>query len=156
DGEFRWLLDTGVSRSNPNGPFDGYIGSCIDVTESKQAEEALAGVGRRLIEAHEEERTWIARELHDDVSQRIALLTIDLERFDKQESNSEVEFHDRIGHVRERLIEMAKDIQALSHRLHSSKLEYLGIVGAARSFCLELSEQQKVEIDFRHSNIPTN
>src|SRR6201993_440017 len=84
DGEYRWVLEMGVPRSNPDGSFDGYIGSCIDVTERKQAEEALAGIGRRLIEAHEEERTWIARELHDDINQRIAMVTIDLERWDKQ------------------------------------------------------------------------
>ena len=81
DGEYRWVLNIGVPRSNPDGSFDGYIGSCIDVTERKQAEEALAGVGRRLIEAQEEERAWIARELHDDFTQRIAMLTIDLERW---------------------------------------------------------------------------
>jgi PAS domain S-box-containing protein len=154
DGEYRWVLDTGVPRSNPDGSFDGYIGSCIDITERKQAEEALAGIGRRLIEAHEEERTWIARELHDDFNQRIAMLTIDLERWDKQLPDSAVEFHDHVRHVRQRLLDMAKDIHALSHRLHSSKLEYLGIVAAARGFCSELSEQQKVEIDFSHTNIP--
>ena len=51
---------------------------------------------------------------------------------------------------------MAKDIQALSHRLHSSKLEYLGLAVAAKSFCKELSEQRKVQIDFSHSDIPHN
>ncbi len=154
NGEYRWLLDTGVPRSNPDGSFDGYIGSCIDVTERKLAEETLAGIGCRLIAAHEEERTWIARELHDDFNQRIAMLAIDLEPSDQQRSVSAVEFNDRLGHVRERLLDMAKDIQALSHRLHSSKLEYLGIVAAAKGFCGELSEQHKVEIDFRHTNIP--
>jgi PAS domain S-box-containing protein len=154
DGEYRWVLNIGVPRLNPDGSFDGYIGSCIDVTERKQAEEALARIGHRLIEAHEEERAWIARELHDDFNQRIAMLTIDLERWDKQRPDSAVEFHDRVGHVRQRLLDMAKDIHALSHRLHSSKLEYLGIVAAARGFCSELSEQQKVEIDFSHTNIP--
>jgi PAS domain S-box-containing protein len=154
DGEYRWVLNIGVPRSNPDGSFDGYIGSCIDVSERKQAEEALARIGHRLIEAHEEERAWIARELHDDFNQRIAMLTIDLEQWDKQLPDSAVEFHDRVGHVRQRLLDMAKDIHSLSHRLHSSKLEYLGIVAAARGFCSELSEQQNVEIDFSHTNIP--
>ena len=48
------------------------------------------------------------------------------------------------------------DIQAISHRLHSSKLEYLGIVTAARGLCQELSAQHRVEIDFKHANIPPN
>ena len=68
DGEYRWLSANGVpARFNPDQSFAGYIGSCIDVTERKLAEESLADVGRKLIEAQEQERTWIARELHDDV-----------------------------------------------------------------------------------------
>ncbi len=154
DGEYRWLSDTGVPRFNPDHSFAGYIGSCTDATQRKLAEESLADIGRKLIEAHEEERTWIARELHDDVNQRMALLAIELDRWNQKPPPSAVEFHDHIHHAIQRLSDIAKDIQALSHRLHSSKLEYLGIVTAAKSFCNELSEQQKVEIDFSHTAIP--
>ena len=154
DGEYRWLSDIGVPRFNPDHSFAGYIGSATDVTERKLAEESLADVGRKLIEAHEEERTWIARELHDDINQRMALLAIELDRWNQQLPPSAVEFHDHIHHASQRLSDIAADIQALSHRLHSSKLEYLGLVAAAKSFCKELSEQQKVEIDFSHTAIP--
>jgi PAS domain S-box-containing protein len=154
DGEYRWVLADGVPRFNPDGTFAGYIGSCIDITERKLAEESLATIGRRLIEAHETERTWIARELHDDVNQRMALLAIELDRWNQQLPPSAVEFHDHIHHASQRLSDIAADIQALSHRLHSSKLEYLGLVAAAKSFCNELSEQQKVEIDLSHTAIP--
>jgi PAS domain S-box-containing protein len=156
DGEYRWVSDIGVPRFNPDGSFAGYIGSCVDITDQKRTEEALADMGRRLIEAHEEERTWIARELHDDVNQRIALLAIELGKWDQNLPESVVEVHDHIRQVSQRLSEIGKDIQALSHRLHSSKLEYLGIAVAASSFCKELSEQQKVEIDFSHAGIPHN
>jgi PAS domain S-box-containing protein len=151
DGEYRWVFDTGVPRFNPDGSFAGYIGSCIDVTDRKLAEDALAGMGRRLIEAHEEERTWLARELHDDINQRIALLAIELEQLKRNLPESAVAPHD---HIRQRLSDIGKDIQALSHRLHSSKLEYLGIAAAASSFCKELSDQQKVEITFSNAGIP--
>ncbi len=154
DGEYRWLSDTGVPRFNPDHSFAGYIGSATDVTKRKLAEESLADVGRKLIEAHEEERTWIARELHDDVNQRMALLAIELDRWNQQLPPSAVELHDHIHHASQRLSDIAVDIQALSHRLHSSKLEYLGLVAAAKSFCKELSQQQKVEIDFSHTDIP--
>ena len=154
DGEYRWLIDTGVPRSNPDGSFEGYIGSCIDVTDRKLAEEALGRMGRRLIEAHEQERTWIARELHDDVLQRMALLMVDLDLWVQQLPDSAVEFRERTRHGLQRLSDLVDDIQALSHRLHSSKLEYLGIVAAARSFCQELTEQQNVEVDFSYTNIP--
>ena len=125
-----------------------------DITHRKHADEALLGMSRKLIEAHEEERTWIARELHDDVNQRLALLAIELDQWNQQLPPSAVEFHDHMHHASQRLSDIAKDIQALSHRLHSSKLEYLGLVAAAKSFCKELSEQQKVEIDFSHTAIP--
>ncbi len=154
DGEYRWLSDIGVSRLNPDGSFAGYIGSCIDVTDAKLAQEVLADVGRRLIEGHEQERTWIARELHDDINQRMALLAIELDRWNQQLPPSAVEFHDHMHHASQRLSDIANDIQALSHRLHSSKLEYLGLVAAAKSFCKDLSEQQNVEIDFSHTAIP--
>jgi PAS domain S-box-containing protein len=156
DGEYRWLLDIGVPRVNSDGSFAGYIGSCIDVTDRKLAEEALASVSRRLIEAHEDERKWIARELHDDINQRIALLSVELERWSQQLPQSAVDVHNHIRDASQRLSNIAKEVQSLSHRLHSSKLEYLGIAATAKSFCKELSDQQKVEVEFSHSNIPRN
>jgi len=154
DGEYRWIFDTGVPRFDPGGSFAGYIGSCLDITDRKLAEDALASVGRRLIEAHEEERTWIARELHDDIAQRIALLAVELERFDHQAPDSAVDMREYVQHARQRISDLGQDIQALSHRLHSSKLEYLGLLTAAKSFCRELSEKRKVRIEFIHSDVP--
>ena len=154
DGEYRWLLDVGVPRFNSDGSFAGYIGSCLDITDRKLAEEALASVGRRLIEAHEEERTWIARELHDDIAQRIALLGVELERGDSEDPDSVADVRKDLQSARQRISDLGKDVQALSHRLHSSKLEYLGFVTAAKSFCRELSEQRKVRIEFKHSDMP--
>src|SRR5258708_2448421 len=156
DGEYRWIIDFGVPRFNQDGSFAGYIGSCLDVTEHKLAEEALSSVSRRLIEAHEEERTWLARELHDDINQRIALLAVQLEQWAPYSTNSGAEFTDHMRHVRQDLSELGNDIQALSHRLHSSKLEFFGIAAAANSFCKELSEQQQAEIEFSHAGIPSN
>jgi PAS domain S-box-containing protein len=156
DGEYRWVVDIGVPRLSPEGLFAGYIGSCLDVTESKLAEAALSGMGRRLIEAHEEERTWIARELHDDINQRIALLTVQLKQWAQHPPSSEANVRKHIGAVCEQLSDLGREVQALSHRLHSSKLEYLGIGVAAGSFCKELSEQQQVEIEFSQAGIPHN
>jgi PAS domain S-box-containing protein len=152
DGEYRWILDDGVPRFNPDGTFAGYIGSCIDITERKLAEESLATIGRRLIEAHEAERTWIGRELHDDINQRLALLAIELARWNPTASTNEVT--ELVRHARERITEISQDVQGLSHRLHSSKLDYLGLATAAKSFCSELSEQTKVEIMFEHAGLP--
>jgi len=65
-----------------------------------------------------------------------------------------VEIRDPIRDVRERLGHLGKDVQALSHRLHSSKLDYLGLAPAARSLCREISEQHKVDINFSEAGIP--
>jgi PAS domain S-box-containing protein len=127
-----------------------------DITEREQAEEALSTVSRRLIEAHEEERKWIARELHDDISQRMAMLAVSLGTLSQDPPASKREVSRRVGEVNEQLGNIASDIQALSHRLHSSKLEYLGLVSAARGFCRELSDQQNVEIAFQSQAIPKN
>jgi PAS domain S-box-containing protein len=154
DGEYRWILDDGVPRFNPDGTFAGYIGSCIDITDRKLAEESLTTIGRRLIEAHEAERTRIARELHDDINQRLALLVVELDQCNQNAST--IEITKGVRHTQAQIAEIAKDVQGLSHRLHSSKLEYLGLATAAKSFCKELSEKTNVEIVFKHAGIPQN
>jgi signal transduction histidine kinase len=124
------------------------------VTERKLAEEALSTVSQRLIEAQEEERTRIARELHDDISQRLALLTVNLETLKHDLPASDGQAKRRIEEANKDLGNLASDIQALSHRLHSSKLEYLGLAAACAGFCRELSERHNVEIGFHSDGVP--
>ena len=120
DGEFHWILDMECPRFNPDGSFAGYIGSCIDVTERKLAEEALYSISSRLIEAQEQERTRIARELHDDFSQRMALLAIELDRLKQDIPDSNGDALNRMDKLRQHASEIGSDIQALSHELHSA------------------------------------
>jgi PAS domain S-box-containing protein len=140
DGSVLWLERTGHAFFDEQGKMVRMIGMVADVTERKQAEEALSRVGSRLIEAHEEERTRIARELHDDIGQRLVLLAWHLG------SSS--------GNLRKQVEDLANDVQALSHQLHSPKLDYLGLAAAAAGFCKELSDRQRVEIEFHSENIP--
>lgn len=125
-----------------------------DITERKQAEEAIAGFGRRLIEAQEAERTRIARELHDDINQRLAMVAVSLKTLKQDLPDSELKAKRGIDATCERVSELESDVQALSHRLHSSKLEYLGLEAAASGFCRELSERQNIFINFRCQGIP--
>ena len=153
DGNYRWVLDIGIPRFNPDSSFAGYIGSAIDVTRRKEAEAALSSVSRKLIEAQEQERVRIARELHDDINQRIALLSVTLEGITRQIPESAPEVADSIQALARDTMEIGNDIQVISHRLHSSHLEYVGIVGAARSFCRELAKQQNVTISFAENGM---
>jgi PAS domain S-box-containing protein len=127
----------------------GAVVAFVDITERKLTEMALASVSSKLIEAQEQERTRIARELHDDIVQRLALLTVELDQLQRDHSDSFPEVRRRIGELSKRTSELTTDVQYLSHELHSSKLEYLGIAVAIRGFCQEFGEQQKAEIDFK-------
>jgi PAS domain S-box-containing protein len=131
----------------------GAVVAFLDITERKRTEAALANLSRRLIGAQEEERTRIARELHDDIGQRLALLTVELEQLPQNFSNLPSEVGGRIRELQRRSTEITADVQALSHELHSSKLEYLGIVAAMRGFCKEFSAQKNVEVVFAHDAI---
>jgi PAS domain S-box-containing protein len=154
DGERRVVLVNAGSVKDAEGNLLHSTTVHVDITERKQAEEALSSVSRRLIEAHEEERTWIARELHDDINQRIALLAVHLRTLKQKLPPTEAEAGRGLEEACERAFELGSDVQALSHRLHSSKLEYLGLASAAKGFCRELSDRQGMEIGFHSESIP--
>jgi PAS domain S-box-containing protein len=156
DGEYRWLFDSGVPRFAPDGSFAGYIGSCIDITEQKRAADALSTISQRLIQAQEEERSWIARELHDDIGQRLAMVLWGLE-YPKDEGRASAEaevLKQKMDESRKLVVDLGVDIRALSHRLHSPSLEFLGLAVAATSLCDELRERQGVEIEFQAESVP--
>ena len=132
----------------------GAVVAFIDITERKLAEANLANVTRKLIEAQEQERNRIGRELHDDISQRLAMLAIELEQLQESPPNLS-EVRSRVGKLRKQTLEIATDIQSLSHELHSAKLQYWGIAAAMRGFCQEFGEQQKAEIDFQIRDLPS-
>ena len=159
--EERWDRKSGTNWSRweirPWQNLDGVPGGILifseDITHRKQAEESLLGMSRKLIEAQEQERSRIGRELHDDIGQRLSMVAIELQQlYEGPLDLSEV--RNRTGELQKQITEIADDIQSLSHELHSAKLQYLGIAGAIRSFCQEFSEQQKVEIDFNVHDLP--
>lgn len=133
------------------GAGTGSLVSKLLRTDRKTAEQALFGMSRKLIEAHEQERTRIARDLHDDIVQRLALFSLELEGV--QENIPDAELRTRIGALGNQITQIADDVQSLSHELHS-KVESLGIVAATKNFCKEFGERQKVEIDFQSHDLP--
>src|SRR5260370_11851063 len=133
--------------------FVGAVVAFVDITERRLAEAALASVSRRLIEAQEQERSRIARELHDDIGQRLALLAIKPAQLQQNPPNSS-ELPSRVGELQKQNSEIADDIQFLSHELHASRLQFLDLAAAIRGFCREFGEQQKVEVDFKIHDLP--
>ena len=150
----KWIIARGEPLRDADGQIIGLRGTAQDITARKLAEAALASVGGKLIEAQEQERRRIARELHDDLGQRLAMLTIELARLPHSLSNPS-EFTGHIGKLQQQTSEIAADIQSLSHELHSSRLQYLGLPAALRGFCQEFSERQKVEVNFETHDMPT-
>jgi PAS domain S-box-containing protein len=154
DGEYRWMVSTGAPQYHRDGSFAGYIGFAIDVTERKLAAEARATINQRLIDAQEEERSRIARELHDDIGQRLAVLSIDLGALARADGSPAAEGKQRIDDVREEVTSIATDVQKLSHRLHPARLEFLGIAAAAAALCREVSRDRAVKIIFNAETVP--
>jgi len=156
DGEHRWIVDYGVPRFEPDGAFCGYIGTCVDITERKLSEESLHSLSGRLIRAQEEERARIARELHDDFSQRLALLGIGLGQLWKTLPASKAEERAKVLEMLKGTKEISSDLHSLSHQLHSSKLEHVGLVSALNGLCREIGEKHEIEIHFSEFDLRLN
>jgi signal transduction histidine kinase len=111
-------------------------------------------MSQRLIDAQEEERAWIARELHDDIGQRLSLLMINLRALCQRISLNEI--RSGIDEAIQQASDLAGEMRALSHRLHSTNLDYVGLEAAASTCCNELAAQYKVMISLHSENIPTD
>ena len=156
DGTRMWLEVDVVPVADEQGKLIGTQSALRDVTDRKRAEDALANLSGRLIEAQEEERQRVARELHDDYNQRLAMVAIGLQRLAKDMGDVSREagqqFHDLFTQVSE----LGADLHSLSHRLHSSTLEKLGLVAGVKAFCKEFAQQQGIQIDFADEKVPCN
>lgn len=117
-----------------------------DVTERRRSEETLRSVSARLIRAQEEERNRIARELHDGLNQKLALLCVDLDEL--KQNQPDVTVCKELNALSLRLQEASADVHGLSHRLHPSKLDHLGLLPAVKSLCRDLSGRRGLNIEF--------
>jgi signal transduction histidine kinase len=125
----------------------------LDIVERKKAEEALMDLSGRLINAQEEERSRIARELHDDFNQRLGMLAIDLERVAPTVREDPENAVQRLHELWKQITALGGDLNAMSHTLHSSVLDYLGLVEGIRSLCDDFSQQQELVVDFTSQDV---
>jgi PAS domain S-box-containing protein len=116
-----------------------------DITMRRQAEEARMDLAQRLINAQEAERTRVARELHDNIGHSLALFTIDLDRTRLAMTDLSADNDARFARLSLKLKALGRDVGNLSHQLHSSELELLGLTVAIKALCREFSEQYPIQ-----------
>jgi signal transduction histidine kinase len=154
DGTRLWLTSRGEAVVDAYGHPIYLRGTTQDITDRKLSEEALLVVSGRLITAQEEERARIARELHDDLSQRMALLQVSLEEFKQSIPGLASQDERQLDNILKMAMEVSSNIHGLSHQLHPAKLDSLGLVGSLKGLCREFSEQYKLQVQFLSASIP--
>ena len=152
DGRVVWVRDL-VNVVVENGHPVKLRGLMFNVTRRKEAEQALEELAGRLIHAQEEERSRIGRELHDHISQMLGVLTIRMDQL-RADETTPASVSAVLEELRQRAAEITDDIHRLSHRLHSSALEYLGLVAAVERLVTEFSARHGLEIELSHDRIP--
>jgi PAS domain S-box-containing protein len=165
----RWFRVVERPRRTPSGEVEQVIGTAVDVTDFKLAEmrlreseselqasqEALRRLTRRLIDAHEDERSRLARELHDDLTQRLAgaaMLLGGLSRAVEQRRTQGLP--SGLEQLRSELEALAADTQALARELHPSMLDRLGLEEALRTECASFAQRSGLTIDFVCRELP--
>jgi signal transduction histidine kinase len=150
-GSHRWIASQGRIDVNDGRP-RRMLGVCIDITEQRHAELAARDLGGRLINAQEDERRRIARDLHDDLSQRLALMSVELDLLSRDVSggaSSRI-----VTTLASQVRSISSEIHKLSYQLHPAKLDQLGFVTAARSWCRDVAQQSGVPIEFAADCLP--
>ena len=147
DGSYGWLYDYGVPHFHADGSYAGHIGTCMDITDHKNREDAEARLKSDLLLGVESERARVARELHDDVSQRLALMCATLDGVLPDVSRTRTQVADELTMVRQQLRSIAADIHRISHNLHPSTVD-LGLTVSLRRLCGDVSEQKHIAVDF--------
>jgi two-component system, LuxR family, sensor kinase FixL len=150
DGRIRWIASRGRVKFNGAGKPVLMRGVFLDITKRKQAEEAAHSLSGRLIYAQEAERTRLARDLHDDLSQSLALLSVELEVFGQSQPAGLGQIQKFSAQVKR----LSSEVHRLSHDLHPAKLEQLGLVAAVRGFCKEFAAAHEMAIEFAAHSVP--
>lgn len=153
DGTRRWLSARGRPESGAAASRGRLLGATIDITERKAAEEATRDLSRRLIQTQEQERARVARELHDDMTQRLARLAIDAAKVAQIPTDHRV--REVVEGLRQGLVRLSDDVHALSHRLHPAVLEDLGLVDALRVECDQCAKGSSARVALSVGSLPS-
>ena len=140
----RWILGKGKAVSN--GKPHRMSGVFVDFTERHQAEQELRDLGGRLIHVHEQERSRMSRELHDDMGQRIGLLSAELGLLRQGLDTAPQHIHDQLDRLSAQAAEIGSELHRFSHELHPVRLEQLGLAASVRALCDDLAAARKISV----------
>lgn len=170
DGEYRTVAGEAVPRFSSAGQFLGYAGSIVDITGRRRAEEQLRAanarleaelaerirkeqeiqtLSARLMGAREEERTRLARELHDGLNQQIAAVSIAIGNLKRHLPAEQVEARGQSDRIHQKLVQLAESVRQMSHELHPAILEYQGLTAALRACCDEFAALTRIRVLFK-------
>jgi len=152
DGRIVWLRNI-VKVIAASGAAQELVGVSIDITDRKRAEEARDEFARALLYAHEQERAFIARELHDDLGQTVALLALKLTALGRHFEGAPERSAD-VAALASIVDKVATDLRRVSHGLHPSSLDLLGLGAAIRQLCDGLAQHQPISIEYEVRDIP--
>lgn len=146
DGHAIQVLTTASPIHDQNGTLVGVSVIQRDITERKQAEDEIRALSERLINAQEQERARIARELHDNLNQQIAAISLGLGAARRKFLESQTDGQQQLQNIRAQLDDLANAVRELSHDLHPTVLDYSDIAAALRSHCKDFSALTGIEV----------
>jgi len=160
-GEAIWMLWNVFGIFDSGGQHIGWATVSVDITKRKQVErelqdsrQELRALAGRLINAEEDERKRISRELHDELSQKLALLAFDTGGLRLKPPPSVGQMAAQLGGIQARVVQLSEDVRRISHRLHPSILEDLGLTAALNELCEEFSAREGMEVLFEQEAVP--
>jgi signal transduction histidine kinase len=144
-----------------HGATVGWATVSVDITERRRAELALRksrqelrALTGRLLNAEEQERKRISRELHDDLNQKLACLAFDADDLRMMPFSSEDKIREQLVNLRTRIVELSQHVREISHRLHPSILDDLGLTAALNHLCEDFSAREGIKVQFTSEAVP--
>jgi len=161
DGVILWIEHACQPVKDNDGKFLGFRASNRDITSRKKAEEAvqksqdsLRFLAGKLITAQEEERRRLAREMHDDLTQRLALLAIKAGKLEIESKEQDNPVFAQVQEMKEEIIKLSKDIHDISRQIHPAILDDLGLVDAIKSECDAFTQREEINVEYEANSVP--
>ncbi len=161
DGSRKVIASSSIARRGADGAVRQIISTGIDITRRKldadalrQSEDQLRRLTANLLTAQEDERKRVARELHDDVNQRMAILANEVSTLEQAPPIPARLLRKQLRSLRERVDQLSDDLRSAAHRLHPSALEHFGLVAAIESHCSDFTKLHQIQVKLTHRNVP--